>query len=96
MIKGNIELEVSAAQCSIFTLGLIPDRHMRIDLLVIDQPAEYLCCPEGGITDQSHRLLVGENMVELEFMVNWLGMTPMEVIVASDVTGLIKIKTEIF
>jgi imidazolonepropionase-like amidohydrolase len=34
-------------------------------------------------TDQSHRLLVGENMVELEYMVNWLGMTPMEVIVAS-------------
>ncbi|MDB5579432.1 MAG: amidohydrolase family protein [Bradyrhizobium sp.] len=34
-------------------------------------------------TDQSHRLLVGENMVELEFMVDWLGMTPMEVIVAS-------------
>jgi len=34
-------------------------------------------------TDQSHRLLVGENMVELEFMVNWLGMTPMEVVVAS-------------
>jgi imidazolonepropionase-like amidohydrolase len=34
-------------------------------------------------TDQSHRLLVGENMVELEFMANWLGMTPMEVIVAS-------------
>jgi imidazolonepropionase-like amidohydrolase len=34
-------------------------------------------------TDQSHRLLVGENMVELEFMVNWLGMTPMEVIIAS-------------
>ena len=34
-------------------------------------------------TDQSHRLLVGENMVELEFMVNWLGMSPMEVIVAS-------------
>jgi imidazolonepropionase-like amidohydrolase len=34
-------------------------------------------------TDQSHRLMVGENMVELEFMVNWLGMSPMEVIVAS-------------
>jgi imidazolonepropionase-like amidohydrolase len=34
-------------------------------------------------TDQSHRLLVGENMVELQFMVDWLGMTPMEVIVAS-------------
>lgn len=34
-------------------------------------------------TDQSHRLLVGENMVELEFMVNWLGMSPMDVIVAS-------------
>jgi imidazolonepropionase-like amidohydrolase len=34
-------------------------------------------------TDQSHRLLVGENMIELEYMVNWLGMSPMEVIVAS-------------
>jgi imidazolonepropionase-like amidohydrolase len=34
-------------------------------------------------TDQSHRLLVGENMVELEFMVDWLGMTPMEAIIAA-------------
>lgn len=34
-------------------------------------------------TDQSHRLLVGENMVDLRFMVDWLGMTPMQVIVAS-------------
>lgn len=34
-------------------------------------------------TDQSHRLLVGENMVELEFMVDFLGMSPMEVLVAS-------------
>ena len=34
-------------------------------------------------TDQSHRLLVGENMVELQFMVDWLGMTPMEAIVSA-------------
>jgi imidazolonepropionase-like amidohydrolase len=34
-------------------------------------------------TDQSHRLLVGENMAELAFMVDWLGMSPLEVIVAS-------------
>ncbi|MCA1454116.1 amidohydrolase family protein [Bradyrhizobium sp. BRP22] len=34
-------------------------------------------------TDQSHRLLVGENMMELKFMVDWLGMAPMDVIVAS-------------
>ena len=34
-------------------------------------------------TDQSHRLLVGENMVELKFMVDWLGMSPMDAIVAS-------------
>lgn len=34
-------------------------------------------------TDQSHRLLVGENLVELEFLVKWLGMTPMEAIVAA-------------
>ena len=29
-------------------------------------------------TDQSHRLMVGENLVELRFMVDWLGMTPMQ------------------
>jgi imidazolonepropionase-like amidohydrolase len=34
-------------------------------------------------TDQSHRLLVGENLVEMEFMVKWLGMSEMDVIVAS-------------
>jgi imidazolonepropionase-like amidohydrolase len=34
-------------------------------------------------TDQSHRLLTGENLVELEFMVNWLGMSPMDAIIAS-------------
>jgi imidazolonepropionase-like amidohydrolase len=34
-------------------------------------------------TDQSHRLLVGENPVELEFMVKWLGMSEMDAIVAS-------------
>jgi imidazolonepropionase-like amidohydrolase len=34
-------------------------------------------------TDQSHRLLVGENLVELEFMVKWLGMSEMDTIVAS-------------
>lgn len=34
-------------------------------------------------TDQSHRLLVGENLVEFRFMVDWLGMTPMEALVAA-------------
>jgi imidazolonepropionase-like amidohydrolase len=34
-------------------------------------------------TDQSHRLLVGENLAELPFMVDWLGMTPMEAIVSA-------------
>ncbi|MFM9888383.1 MAG: amidohydrolase family protein, partial [Burkholderiales bacterium] len=34
-------------------------------------------------TDQSHRLLVGENLVELQFMVDWLGMTPMQAIVSA-------------
>jgi imidazolonepropionase-like amidohydrolase len=34
-------------------------------------------------TDQSHRLLVGENLVELEFMTRFLGMSPMQAIVAS-------------
>ena len=34
-------------------------------------------------TDQSHRLLVGENMVELRFMVEYLGMSPMDVIVSA-------------
>jgi len=34
-------------------------------------------------TDQSHRLLVGENLVELGFMVDWLGMSPMEALVSA-------------
>ena len=34
-------------------------------------------------TDQSHRLLVGENMVELRFMVDYLGMSPMEALVSA-------------
>ncbi|MBI4637958.1 MAG: amidohydrolase family protein [Candidatus Rokubacteria bacterium] len=33
-------------------------------------------------TDQSHRLLTGENLVELEYMVRHLGMSPMQAIVA--------------
>lgn len=38
-------------------------------------------------TDQSHRLLVGENLIELDFMVKYLGMSPMEAIVASTSRG---------
>lgn len=38
-------------------------------------------------TDQSHRLLVGENLVELQFMVDWLGMTPMQAITAATSTA---------
>jgi len=34
-------------------------------------------------TDQSHRLLVGENLVELEYMVKWLGMSALEAITAA-------------
>ena len=34
-------------------------------------------------TDQSHRLLTGENLVELAFMVEGLGMSPMQAIVAA-------------
>lgn len=34
-------------------------------------------------TDQSHRLLTGENLVELAYMVDLLGMSPMQAIVAA-------------
>ncbi len=34
-------------------------------------------------TDQSHRLLVGENLAEMRFMVEWLGMTPMQALVSA-------------
>jgi imidazolonepropionase-like amidohydrolase len=34
-------------------------------------------------SDQSHRLLTGENLVELEYMVQCLGMSPMQAIVAA-------------
>ena len=32
-------------------------------------------------SDQSHRLMTGNNLVELEYMVDWLGISPMEAIV---------------
>ena len=38
-------------------------------------------------SDQSHRLLTGENLVELEWMVQSLGMSPMQAIVASTRTA---------
>ncbi len=38
-------------------------------------------------TDQSHRLLTGENLIELGYMVEYLGMSPMEAIVASTATA---------
>lgn len=38
-------------------------------------------------TDQSHRLMVGENLVELRFMVDFLGMTPMQAIVSATSTA---------
>lgn len=34
-------------------------------------------------TDQSHRLMTGENLVEFEYMVDWLGMSPMEAIISA-------------
>ena len=34
-------------------------------------------------TDQSHRLMTGENLLELAFMVESLGMSPMQAIVAA-------------
>ena len=34
-------------------------------------------------TDQSHRLMVGDNLAELRFMVEWLGMSPMEALVCA-------------
>ena len=34
-------------------------------------------------TDQSHRLMVGENLAEMRFLVEWLGMSPMEAIVCA-------------
>lgn len=34
-------------------------------------------------TDQSHRLMVGENLAELRFMVDWLGMSPMQALVSA-------------
>ncbi len=38
-------------------------------------------------TDQSHRLLTGQNLIELEFMVRHLGMSPMQAIVSATKTA---------
>ena len=42
-------------------------------------------------TDQSHRLLVGENLVELRFMVEFLGLSPMEAIVSATSKAALRI-----
>ena len=34
-------------------------------------------------SDQSHRLMTGNNLVELEYMVDWLGISPMEAIICA-------------
>ncbi len=34
-------------------------------------------------SDQSHRLLTGNNLVELEYMVDWLGMSPMRALLCA-------------
>ena len=39
------------------------------------------------VTDQSHRLMTGEKLIELAHVVDWLGMSPMEAIVASTRTA---------
>ena len=37
----RIPLKIAGRECSILTLGLVPNRRMRFDLLLIDQPAEH-------------------------------------------------------
>ena len=73
-------------------LGNEAHKDAEIHELMGDQIALWQEARRRGVkiamgTDQSHRLLVGENLVELEFMVNWLGMSPMEAIVAATSTA---------
>ena len=57
-----------------------------------DQGPPFKHAREKGLkiamgTDQSHRLLTGENLVELAYMVEFLGMTPMEAIQAATINA---------
>ncbi len=73
-------------------LGDEAQKDAEIHQLMHDQTQLWQEAVRRGVkiamgTDQSHRLLVGENLVEPEFMVNWLGMSPMEAIVAATSTA---------
>lgn len=63
-------------------------KEMEIHRLQLEQLPLWRDAVRRGIrvamgTDQSHRLLTGENLCELRFMRDWLGMEPMDVIVAA-------------
>ena len=69
-------------------MGQEDKKDAEIHRLLQDQIPLYKDAVRRGLkvamgTDQSHRLLVGENLVELEFMTRYLGMTPAEAIVAA-------------
>jgi imidazolonepropionase-like amidohydrolase len=64
------------------------DKEQQIYELMLRQIPLWKDAVKRGVkvafgTDQSHRLMVGENLVELRFMVDWLGMSPMQALVAA-------------
>jgi imidazolonepropionase-like amidohydrolase len=64
------------------------DKELQIHRLMLERIPLWKDAVRRGInvafgTDQSHRLMVGENLAELRFMVDWLGMTPMQALVSA-------------
>src|SRR6516164_11086647 len=51
-----VPLELAARQRFVIALGLVPQGHMRFDLLLLDHPPQYLSGAVIHITDQSLRL----------------------------------------
>jgi imidazolonepropionase-like amidohydrolase len=88
LVPLSIERRKRDAAWSSQQLAAEDDKDAQIYTAMQKQVPLWKHAVERGIkvamgTDQSHRLLVGENLVELEFMVKWLGLTPMQAIVAA-------------
>lgn len=49
----SVEREVCATQRAVVTLRFIPNGNVRLDLLLLDQPAKHRACAVSGITDQA-------------------------------------------
>ena len=88
LVPLSVELRRTNAQWSTQQLGDEEKKDNEILSLFEKQRPLWRDAVRRGVkvamgSDQSHRLMTGNNLVELEYMVDWLGISPMEAIVCA-------------